>query len=73
MEKIYTPCSQCGSTGIEVISTLINDELVNEEITCRTCNGAGKISNLSLDNDLIDLFVDMNDKINDIIEKVKEL
>ena len=73
MEKIYTPCSPCGGTGIEVTSTIIDGEVVEgESITCRTCLGAGRLSQLSLDEDLITLLSDMNDKINDIFEKVNE-
>lgn len=72
MEKIYTSCSPCGGSGQETVSTIVDNIPVEELITCRTCKGEGKISNSSLDNDLIDLLRDMSDKIQDIFEKVNE-
>jgi t-SNARE complex subunit (syntaxin) len=73
VKKIFTSCPQCSGTGIERISALSEGETVFEEITCRRCNGSGKVSNQSLSDDLIDLFNDISNKIDDIKEKVDEI
>ena len=72
MKEIYTRCSPCGGTGIEFISTHVDGQNGKTDITCRTCNGTGLRSNLSLSDDLMDFLNDMNNKINDIFEKVNE-
>ena len=73
MERIWTPCSQCGGSGEKRITTLVGEEEVVSLITCPPCAGSGRLSNTSLDSDLIDLLNDMNNRINDIFEKVNEV
>jgi len=61
----------CSGTGVENIF----DEETGEQIgtvMCKRCKGEKQISRAALHEDLIDLLLDMNDKINDIFEKVNE-
>ncbi len=73
MEKIYSSCSQCGGSGEQSITTFVGEVETIDMITCLTCNGAGRLSNTSLDTDLIDLIKDIHDIVTDIKEKVDEL
>ena len=72
MKEIYSSCPQCSGNGKESISSIVEGEPVNTEITCRTCAGSTVISNLFLNKDLIDMLNDMKDKLDDIFEKVNE-
>ncbi len=72
LQKIVRICRRCTGSGEENIG---NDPITGDPfnpITCRKCNGDGEISTISLHPDLIDLFNDMNNKINDIKQKVNE-
>ena len=73
MKNIYSECPSCGGTGEENISSLLEGETISSLVTCRRCAGSGKVSNLFLSADLIDLFNDLKDKVTDIKEKVDEL
>lgn len=73
MENIYKLCSQCGGSGEQSVTTFVGEEETTKLITCLTCDGDGRLSRMSLDQDLIDLFKDMYDKIKDIKEKVDEI
>lgn len=72
MKDICSSCPQCTGTGQEWITTGLGDNIQREQITCRRCSGTGKVSNQCLDDDLINMFEDMQNKINDISEKVNE-
>jgi len=73
LNKIYRICSSCGGAGNES-GTYIdkNGDIQDYNNTCGSCNGEGKFLSLELNTDLIDLLQDMNDKINDIFEKLNE-
>ena len=68
---IYQVCKPCGGTGERSVSGIAGDEEIRETVECSTCGGSGRRPVAGLSDDLIDLFNDMNDKINDIFEKVK--
>jgi len=73
IKDITVPCSLCSATGVEFISTLgPEDTVVQKNITCRACLGAKVLVHMSLSDEFIDLLNDMNDKVNDIFEKVNE-
>ena len=69
---INSVCPQCGGTGKEKITVPAGEGTEVIEITCRRCNGTKIVSNSWLDDDLIDMLEDMQNKINDIFEKVNE-
>ena len=72
LQKLVRLCRRCVGSGEETIG---NDPVTGEPrnpITCRKCGGEGEISTTWLHPDLIALFVDMNDKIDDILERVSE-
>ena len=71
-KDITTVCPRC-SNGIERVGTVVDGELVYNEITCRGCLGSTRKTGMALDDDLIALFDDMSDKVNDIKEKVDEI
>jgi len=73
IHDIITRCPKCAGTGVEHYDTIVDGEVVRtNDVTCRRCNGGQEVSVAKLHNDLIDLLEDMNDKINDIFEKVNE-
>jgi len=71
LHKIVQVCKRCNGSGAEAIG---ENGMGNppHPITCRKCGGSGEVSSNSLHPDLIDLFNDMNIKINDILERVSE-
>lgn len=71
MKQISTSCSKC-IDGVESVTRMVDEESITEEITCRTCGGSRLRSTLFLSDDLIDLLNDMNNKIDDIFEKLNE-
>lgn len=71
LHKIVEECKRCEGSGSEDIGKDIQGNPINP-ITCRKCSGVGTISTSSLHPDLIDLLNGMNNKINDIFEKVNE-
>ena len=69
-KSIYTKCPPCGGTGIELVSSVIDGNDINTEITCRTCLGEKKISNMFLSKLLIDTIDDISSKVDEILVKV---
>ena len=72
IQKLYHACKPCRQTGTVDYVYLENGDIVPGTKTCTLCRGKGKHSNTWLSDDLIDLFNDMNEKINDILEKLNE-
>ncbi len=72
INKLYHFCKICRGTGTEDFNVLDNGELVPGSRVCPVCEGEGYHSNTRLSDDLISLLNDMNNKINDIFEKVNE-
>ena len=72
IEKLYHFCKRCSGTGTEDFETLEGNVVVPGSQQCPLCGGEGYHSNTRLSDDLITLLQDMNDKINDIREKVNE-
>ena len=72
IQKLYHACKPCRQTGTVDYVYLENGDIVPGTKTCPLCRGEGKHSNTWLSDDLINLLNDMNDKINDIFEKVNE-
>jgi hypothetical protein len=70
LHKIIKTCKQCGGSGEETIGNDINTGEPLGAILCRKCGGDTFVSGSSLHPDLIDMLKDMNNKINDIFEKV---
>ena len=71
LQKIIRICRRCTGSGEETIGNDVDGNPF-DSITCRKCGGVGEISTSSLHPDLIDLLNDMNNKINDILEKLNE-
>ena len=71
MKEIFSECPRCVD-GVETISVTTNGESIPTEITCRTCLGANKVSNLFLSDDLIDFLNDLSNRVDDILEKLNE-
>ena len=68
LKDIVVSCSPCSGTGIEKVNVSgEGDEVVYQEITCRTCGGEKVISTMSLSDEFISFVTDLNDKVNDII------
>ena len=72
LKCISISCPQCSGTGTESIGHIVDDEMVYEDITCRRCLGQTRTTTMCLNDDLIDLLNDMNNKIDDILEKLNE-
>ena len=70
MKEIIKKCQQCGGAGQLTDPVGIPPEMVESD--CVMCLGTGVQNHGFLSDDLIDLLQDMNDKINDIFEKVNE-
>ena len=71
--KTYTLCNRCHGTGVY---TMEDPDLENPEIEgytedpCKNCGGSGYFESGKIKNNL---FVDMDDKINDIKNKVDDI
>ncbi len=72
LEKIYQECPWCDEMGMEHFGKDEFGDPLNS-VVCRTCGGTRILPAQSLSTDLITLLIDMNDKINDIKEKVDEI
>ena len=70
MKVINIVCYACGGAGQE--TNPVGDPPVMVEKDCPVCSGSGVRVSGQLSDDLIDFLKDMNDKINDIFEKVNE-
>jgi len=72
MKTIHNNCSRCNA-GIETIEVpIVGGGTETVERPCIECGGSGKQVLGYLSDDLIDMLQDMQDKINDIFEKVNE-
>ncbi len=71
LQKIIQVCRRCDGGGEETIGWNGEGNPL-DPITCRKCDGVGTVSSSSLHEDLITLFNDMSDRIDDILEKVSE-
>lgn len=73
MEIIYAKCIKC-IDGIESIKvTLPGGNIETNEIVCRSCGGEMAIPSGSfLSKDFVDVINDIQQKCNDIFEKVNE-
>ena len=69
MRNIYIRCEKCHGTGSVPVTV---DGMPQDDEECSTCSGSGQVSVMGLHEDLINMLQDMNDKINDIFEKVNE-
>ena len=72
MRHIFKQCGSCYGTGFEVFTGKDEHGDPIGSVECRLCGGEGQLPELGLHPDLINLLVDMSDKINDIFEKVNE-
>ena len=72
IQKIIQICKRCAGSGEETIGWDKNGEPLPSPITCRKCGGTGTVSSNSLHEDLITLFNDMSNRLDDILEKVSE-
>lgn len=70
MKELTKKCDSCGGTGSNTGEKPGNGEPFPYEIQCQKCEGGGNISIGELSDNLIDFLNDMNNKINDIFEKV---
>lgn len=71
--NINSKCSQCSGTGMRPVSAADGEGFNTVEVVCTVCNGTGILSSQSLDPQLIEMFDDMNDKINDISDKINDI
>jgi formate dehydrogenase maturation protein FdhE len=58
---LYLRCGMCGGDGIF------------KEVTCPQCDGTGKISLQFLDEVMNSFFTDINDRIDDILNKCNDI
>ena len=73
VHEIWRLCRRCDGTGDIIVKQPDPENPVESEyIECPCCLGVGKQLWGSLHEDLMDLFNNMNDKLNDIIEKLNE-
>ncbi len=68
--SISTECPGCGGTGTEDYTLMADGSPTPGTRDCTMCEGDLRISSSALHVDLITLFNDMRDKINDIKEKL---
>ena len=71
MKEIKAECYACGGAG--QLTNPVGNPPVMVETDCKVCSGTGYRVHSNLSDDLIDLLQDMNDKINDIFEKLNEV
>lgn len=71
MKAIKAVCHACGGAG--QLTNPVGYPPVLVEKDCEACLGDGFRVHGELSDDLIDLLQDMNDKINDIFEKLNEV
>jgi len=55
IKGIYTPCSPCSNTGIEIIDTRVGEQIERQEIVCRTCLGEKYVLIMYLSDEFISL------------------
>lgn len=71
--EIYDICGRCHGDG-QYPNAYINfqGEITQPESTidCTSCNGAGRIATHFLDGSIRDLFSDIMDKCDDILDKI---
>ncbi len=73
MNRIVIPCPFCSATGIKHQDTIIDDEVIHQDIVCPKCLGAKVISMMFLSDDFIDFLNSLNDKVNDIMDKCNDI
>ena len=64
--SITISCPQCTGTGVEIVSTVANDEIVKEEVICRRCLGETIVTSMNLDDDLVTLITAIKTKVDEI-------
>ena len=64
--SITISCPQCTGTGVEIVSTIANDEIVKEEVICRRCLGETIVTSMNLDDDLVTLITAIKTKVDEI-------
>ena len=64
--SITISCPQCTGTGVEIVSTIVNDEIVKEEVICRRCLGETIVTSMNLDGDLVTLITAIKTKVDEI-------
>jgi hypothetical protein len=71
MKEITKDCDSCGGLGYE--SGESGDPPESTQTECSKCAGTGILPHGQLSDDLIDMLNDMNNKIDDIKEKIDEM
>lgn len=71
LSDVYRDCDGCGGTGEE--SGMSGIPPAPATVPCAKCSGTGRLTLGHISEDLITLFNDMNDKLNDIKEKCDEI
>ena len=69
IKDISVVCDRCGGDGMEEV-TKVDPPAPPVLETCGACDGAGYLITGQLDDDLIDKLNDMDNKLDDIFEKV---
>jgi len=65
--SIIVECPQCTGTGVETVSSIIDDEILREEMICRRCLGETTVASMNLDDEFVTLMEEIGDNVSVII------